>query len=105
MPRIVENSIIPYFQSIPPAIKVRIEEDVQQDALLLRIDGYVLSDDDKYLSNLIQLSSNPEENRVRVAGVSERQRYQSTRYEFELFFAIDSKSHFVYDRHFVQGKC
>jgi hypothetical protein len=92
MLKIIENSIIPYLESISPAIKVRVEEDAQKDALLLNIDGYVLSDDDKYLSNLIQLSSNPEENRVRVAGVSERQTYHSTRYQFEFCFAIDSKS-------------
>jgi len=105
MPKIIENSIIPYLESISPAIKVRVEEDAPEDALLLKIEGYVLSDDDKYLSNLIQLSSNPKENRVRVEGVSDRQRYQSARYEFEFFFAIDSKSlDYIEDRRHKNSK-
>lgn len=92
MVKIVENSIIPYVESISPAIKLKVEEDALENALLLQINGYVLSDDWKYLSDLIQLSSNPMERKMRVVEVSEAQRHQSTRYEFEFLFTLDSKS-------------
>jgi hypothetical protein len=91
VPKIVENSLIPYVESVPPSIKLNIEEDVEDDVLFLKVDGSVFSDDGKYLTNLVQLSSKPVEKRVRIQGVSENQKYQSTRYEGEFLFVLDSK--------------
>src|SRR4051794_26331710 len=92
MPKIVENSITPYIESISTAFKLKIEEDTPDDVLLLKVEGSVFCDDDKYLSTLIQLSSIPKEKSIRVTGVSERQPYQSSKCEFEFLFTIDNKS-------------
>ncbi len=89
---IVPASVVPYTNSIAPAIKLSVIETVQQNTLLLRIDGQVFAEDGKYLANLIELPLPPSNLTMRAKGLSDYQPYQMITYKSELMFTLDKKS-------------
>ena len=53
MVEIVSDSVKVFSDSIMPAIQLEILEELENDTILLKVDGFELGEDQKYVANII----------------------------------------------------
>jgi hypothetical protein len=58
--------VLPYVDSLVPAIKIKVEESIPSNTVLFKIDGVVMSSDCKFISRLIDLPSETNIQRTEV---------------------------------------
>jgi hypothetical protein len=58
--------VLPYVDSLVPAIKIKVEETIPSNTVLFKIDGVVMSSDCKFISRLIDLPSETNIQRTEV---------------------------------------
>jgi len=91
MVEIIPNSMTPYVGALFPAIKFTVKESVSENILVLGVRGTVLTEDDKYISDLKQTSTQSQQ-QLRVRRLSDYNRLESSEPQFELAFALDKKA-------------
>jgi|GEM_PF-1717085 len=92
MVEIIQDSVVPYTQSVVPAIKLTIRETVSYNEILLRLDGIVLSDDNKFVANLIPLTTKPSQVRIDIRSLGDFSSTNQTTYINDMIFILDKKA-------------
>jgi hypothetical protein len=94
MIELVLDSFEVYQESVLPAIKFKVKENVDDDVLPLGINGQVSAVDGKYLTNLIELPSNEQQHHYqsRIKTINDPTPHSVSTYEHELIFTFDKRS-------------
>ena len=80
--------VLPYVDSLVPAIKVKVEESIPSNTVLFKIDGVVMSSDCKFISRLIDLPSETNIQRTEVIDLA-RGAYRKIVTSKDLIFTLD----------------
>jgi hypothetical protein len=91
MVEIIQDSVVPNTRSVVPSISLTIKQTIYNDALL-RLDGVVLSEDDKYLSTLVPLAINPPQSSIGVRYLGDYSMQNQMTYTIDLMFVLDRKA-------------
>jgi len=90
---IVPDSVKVFSDSIIPAIQLEMLEELENDTILLKVDGFVLGEDQKYIANIVEstfvsqgYSSRSKANEV-DKGIIDRIRHKR-----KIMFTLDKKA-------------
>ena len=73
MVEIVSDSVKVFSESIMPAIQAEIVEELEDDTLLLKVEGFVTGEDQKYVANIIESAFSTQGDSVRsIANIVDR---------------------------------
>lgn len=92
MVEIVQDSVSPHMQSVVPAIRLKVKETVSPNSILLKIDGTVFTEDDKFLSGLIAVSIEPSQSSIWIQTLGDYSQQGQNMYTVDLVFTLDKKS-------------
>jgi hypothetical protein len=92
MVEIIQDSVVPNDQSVVPSIKLTVEETMNYNDALLRLDGVVLSEDGKYLSTLVPLAIKPPQSSIGIRYLGDYSMQNQMTYTIDLMFVLDRRA-------------
>jgi hypothetical protein len=90
---ITSNSVRVFSESIIPAIQLEIVEELEDDTLLLKVEGFVLAQDKKYIANVLESTFSPGGKSYRgKANVVNRGATDRITHRREIMFTLDKNA-------------
>jgi hypothetical protein len=91
MVEIIPDSVAPLGTSVVPAIRVSFRETLQPDTIPISTGGIVLTEDDKFLSDLTMLSMSPPQSNINLRYLGDYNANNMT-YVYEMLFRLDKQA-------------